>query len=288
MSEDTSREAASQQKNKADVLRAIAGQFATTVKRIYINSMKTEVGFREIKVSEQKTMSRIMIDNEQRKDIIYDSQCALINQVSLSDGFDIYNLTEFDKIKLLMALYQSNMHKNEITFKCKECGTDNKYEIDFTKVLKRLDDFDISDKQFKFENDSWKFDFTIGYPSVRRVSDFYKSYAKKYRQASPREMESLNNIINMDYINTYVKSFRLLNKQTSQENEIDLSEYSSEDVTALFSEFPQDVLYVDDGVLNFIANEFIGKLNDAFDKHKCLNCGTLYEEAIDKDTQSFF
>ena len=56
-------------------------------------------------MQEQKNLSRILVANENRKDVVYDAQCAMINKTALDDGFDIYNLTEFDRIKLLMALY---------------------------------------------------------------------------------------------------------------------------------------------------------------------------------------
>ena len=91
--------------NKSEFINALKSDFVTTVRNVYVNSLKREVGFREISVKEQKQLSRIMIDNESRKDIVYDSQCALISQVCLDQDFDIYELTEFDKIKLMMALY---------------------------------------------------------------------------------------------------------------------------------------------------------------------------------------
>ena len=37
------------------------------------------------------------------------------------------------------------------------------------------------------------------------------------------------------------------------------------------------MLYSDDGVLKFIINEYIKKINDTFDVHTCYNCGTKYE-----------
>ena len=36
------------------------------------------------------------MDNENRRDIVYDAQCAVINKVCLNDKFDIYEMTEFD------------------------------------------------------------------------------------------------------------------------------------------------------------------------------------------------
>ena len=117
--------------SKSELVKALELDFATTVNKAYINSLDKEVSMREVKVSEQKTLSRIMINNEMRKDIIYDAQCALINSVVLDQDFDIYRLTEFDKIKLLMIIYQSSMLKKEVNFTCKHCGTENSYEMDF-------------------------------------------------------------------------------------------------------------------------------------------------------------
>lgn len=126
--------------------------FATTVNSIYVNSLKKEVGFREITVLEQKTLSRIMIDNDakNRKDIVYDAQCALINKASLDPSFDIYQLSEFDRLKLLIALYQANMFKNDIRFTCEECGAENIFKLDFGVVLERLDSIDLEPKQFEY------------------------------------------------------------------------------------------------------------------------------------------
>ena len=68
---------AEKQLNKSEFINALKSDFVTTVRKVYVNSLKREVGFREISVKEQKQLSRIMIDNESRKDIVYDSQCAL-------------------------------------------------------------------------------------------------------------------------------------------------------------------------------------------------------------------
>lgn len=77
--------------------------------KVYINSIGHEVCFREISVAEQKQLARVMIDNEDRKDIVYDAQCATLKSICLDEDFDIYDVTEFDKIKLLLLLYQRNM-----------------------------------------------------------------------------------------------------------------------------------------------------------------------------------
>lgn len=95
-----------QKMSKTDLLNALQQDFATTVNRVYITSLGREVGFREITAKEQKTLSRVMIDNEKRKDVVFDAQCALINSACLEPAvFDVYRCSEFDRLKLLVALY---------------------------------------------------------------------------------------------------------------------------------------------------------------------------------------
>lgn len=273
--------------NKTEFINALRQNFASTVKKIYINSLKREVGFREIKVSEQKSLSRIMIDNENRKDIIYDAQCALINQVCLDEDFDIYELSEFDKLKLMIVLYQTNMFKNEIKFVCRECGTENKYKLNFQDTIDKLDAFDLTNKYYEFENSNWKINFTLNYPSVKRISNFYRSYAKKYRSTPKNQIESLNNTIDSDYINMFVKTAKIINKLTNDEQNIDFEQFTPSEVTEIFSVFPQEVVYVNDGIISYISKEFMQSLNDTFQKHKCGCCQTICNDAIDQSISSF-
>lgn len=275
-------------RSKTDIINALKTDFATTVRRIYVNSLNKEIGFREINVKEQKTVSRIMIDNESRKDVVYDTQCALINQVALDEGFDIYQLTEFDKIKLLMALYETNVFKNEIKFTCTECGTDNKYKMDFRNAIARLNDLDIGDKTFTFENATWKFDFVVGYPTVRRISDFYKSYILKYHKLKGKELDSLNSSIDMDYVDMFIKTITITKLADGTVNEVNLDEFTPAEAVEIVSTFPQDVLYTTDGILSYISENFIAVINKQFDKHKCATCGHIHGEALDTSTAGFF
>jgi transcription elongation factor Elf1 len=146
--------------SKTDLMAALEHEFATSVNRIYVNSVGREIGFREITVQEQKTLSRIMIDNEKRKDIVFDAQCALINKACLEQGsFDVYKCSEFDRLKLLIALYQANMYKNDVKFTCPHCGTENQYKLDFDNVLKKLDKIELKDEEFSYENKNWAYKF---------------------------------------------------------------------------------------------------------------------------------
>ena len=109
MSEEVKKEEQAVVQTKAELLAALQNDFATAVNKVYLNSVDKEFAFREISVEEQKSLTRMMSANESRKDIIYDAQCAIINKASLTPGFDIYQFSDFDRLKLLLSLYQENM-----------------------------------------------------------------------------------------------------------------------------------------------------------------------------------
>lgn len=273
--------------NAIDIANALKQDFATSVYRIYINSLKREVGFKEITVTQQKTLSRTLIENENRKDIIFDAQCALINSVCLEpETFNIYDCSEFDRLKLLIALYQSNMFKNDIKFTCKNCGAQNQFKLDFDIVLKRLDKIELTTKKYQYENKLWKFNFEIEYPSVKRIQLYYKSAALKYRNTNKNESKSIENFQNIDYINMFLKSVVIINKKTKNARTINFNDFEPNDIIQFTSLFPQDVLYSENGILKYITTEYIKKINDTFQQHECYNCGAKYENDV-TTTESF-
>ena len=115
-SNDTVKLEKPQVQDTQSILNAFKQKFSTTVRKVRVNSLNREVAFREVTTKEQKTLSKTTIENEQRKDIVYDAQCQLINTLALEDGFDIYGLTEFDRIKLLLAIYQNNYFQSDISY----------------------------------------------------------------------------------------------------------------------------------------------------------------------------
>ena len=273
---------------KDELLNILKGDFASGVTKVYVNSLGKEVAFKEITVTQQKSLSRIMVGNEQRKDIVYDAQCATINNAALAEGFDIYQLTEFDRLKILIALYQANMFSNDVKFTCKQCGAENQYKLDFDNVLAKLDEIGLAPKEFVHENKNFKFKFTIAYPLVRRISSFYKAYYLKHKVQSKRDAQVNDNISNMEYVNLFISKIEMLVKSSGATRMIDMSNYKASDVEDILAQFPQDALYTDDGVLNFIATEYLKKINDSFDKHQCISCGTIQEEEGTNQAEGFF
>lgn len=205
----------------------------------------------------------------------------------MADGFDIYQLTEFDRLKILIALYQANMFSNDVKFTCKQCGTENKYRLNFDNTLAKLDEIGLEPHTLEYENRNFKFTFTVEYPKVKRISSFYKMYYLKHKAQSKRDVKINDNLSNMEYVNLFISKVKLEVKSANVTREFDLSDYKASDVEEILAQFPQDALYSDSGVLNFIATEYLKKINDSFDKHVCYSCGTVQEEENTNQAEGF-
>lgn len=243
MNQSVNQEAQSNEQNQIQqaksIINVFKGEFSSTVNVVYINSLKRNVNFRDISVLDQKSLSKTMIENEKRKDIIYDTQCALINKLCLEDGFDIYQLTEFDRIRILMEIYQQNYFQNEIKYKCPECGTENSYILDFDKVIEKLNKFEIKDQTYTMEDRDRIYNFRLNYPNVRNVSNFYRNYMKKYKNVTTNQREALDNLGNIEYINLFINEIELINKSNPNDKKVaDLTLMTYADIEELLSLFP--------------------------------------------------
>lgn len=257
------------------IFNVFKNEFASTTNMVFVNSLGREIPFREVSVTEQKSLSKTMIENENRKDIVYDTQCALINRLCLEQGFDVYALTEFDRIRILMEIYQNNYYKNEIKWKCQDCGAENVFQLEFGKVVERFNEFDLKDEVFSVEDRLRVYNFTLNYPSVRSVSNFYKSYVKKYKGVGQKEREVLDNLGNIEYINLFIKQIEMINKLDPTNKQVaDLKFMSYAQIEQFIALFPQNIIFSDDhGVIKHITTQFIEKINSAFSYEKCPQCG---------------
>ena len=286
---EVARENDERVQTKEELLRALQSDFATAVTKVYINSLDREYAFREITVQEQKFLTRTMSANENRKDLIYDSQCAIINKAALDKTFDIYKLSEFDRLKLLLALYHENMFQNNVKYICEECGTENQYKVDFTNTLARLDEYKLEQKEFEYENSNFKYKFLLEYPSVQLVSKFHAAYCRRHGSNIPKRQSKSNDVMNnLEYINLFIKSVEFTSKNNGSRRQIVFGNYKVSDMEDILATFPQDVLYTEKGVMKYIVNEYIKTVNDTFDKHKCVNCGAIHEKGDSNSAESFF
>ena len=226
--------------------------------------------------------------NRNRKDIVYDAQCALINKAALDPDFDIYQFSDFDRTKLMIALYQENVFQNDIKFVCEECGEENAYKIDFSETLRKLDDYKLEKKQFEYENRRFKYVFQLEYPSVKTVSKFHASYCARHGNVPRKQEKAEATMTNLEYINLFITQVDVHNKETGADRTVRFTDYRIADREDILAAFPQDVLYSENGVLKYVVNQYIKPVNDCFDRHECLKCGAVHEKEGSDQVQGFF
>lgn len=63
----------------------------------------------------------------------------------LTDGVVVKNLTEFDRLYLLMVFFHMSFFKEPISVKCPKCGVEIMYRYDMSKYLAKMDDAFVED-----------------------------------------------------------------------------------------------------------------------------------------------
>ena len=145
-------------------------------------------------------------------------------------------------------------------------------------MIRKLDEIDIVPKDFKYESKNFTYEFKCAYPSVKLVSKFHKQYFARHKSASKRDVKVNDQMSNMEYIDLFIAGLKIADNAGNVIKDIDFKRFKPEDIEVILGVLPQDVLYSDSGVLQFITKEFLQKMNDSFDKHKCTHCGAIQEE----------
>lgn len=257
--------------NHKDILGALDQQFSTNATSVFVNSLNASIAFRDITVKEQKTVAKIIIDNPNREDIVYESTLAMIQSLSLTPTFDVLDLLEFDRLKILLTLYKQNFFNDKIAYKCTDCGHDGQYELDFKGIEESLDKVDITERIYSVETTTHTFIFTISYPNVKNVRAYFKQLIKDKNDKNVK-----NKISALDYIDLFIKEIKIVNKNDPTNPIcIQLDTCVINDVEEIISKLPQGVLLNRSGtsLMDKITKEFLSPVNEIFKRGKCGSCG---------------
>ena len=247
---------------------------------IKLFSTDESVMMRELTVTDQKTLSKTALVNGSRRDVIFNAQCALVNSCVKKDGFDISEYTEFDRIVILARLYQQNYFDNDIHYTCPKCGKENIYKLDFGKILNKLEDAWTEDKVYVINNGDREFHFTVGWPKVKTIADFYAKYYKTYSASNEKVQSTIDQLSNVEYLVMFIKGIELFSPG-AEGLSIDLNDLTYADRTDLIDSLPQGLVFDDDkGVITRVIADFTDPLNKAFQYEKCAYCGAETEEGI--------
>jgi len=262
-----------------DAFAAFKQAMSSATIPVKLYSEDREITLRELTVTDQKSLSKTAMLNNSRRDIVFNSQCAMINSCVKTKGFNIQEYTEFDRIVLLLRLYEQNYFKNDVKYICPKCQKENVYAIDFSRILTKIRSAWRPDKQVLVAHGDKQFKFTLGWPKVSTISEFYKNYYRQYQNANENTQNTIDQLSNVEYLVMFIKGIELILKDN--EISLDLNDCSYAERSDIIDSLPQGVIFDDeDGIIAKVVSEFTDPLNKSFQYEKCQFCGAETEEGI--------
>lgn len=268
--------------NAANIINAFRQKMASSGTKIELPSIGKTVEFKEISTAQQKEISRTALESNSRADIMYCSMLGLINRLAMDSGFDIRDYTEFERISVLLNLQQMNKMNPEIKYTCSKCDRENVYRLDTAKMLRDFSKTYKPDMEVEVESGGRKFTFTIGWPNVRNVEDFFKHYYKRYDNANKVTKDSIDNLSQVEYITMFVKKVSVADvSDPDSAMTANLEELPYGDRVQIIDCLPQSILFDDDtGVVSNIIETFVTPMNNVFKYHDCEFCGAEQNGAV--------
>lgn len=248
------------------IQKALEEKYSTNVQSIYIPSLKDEVSFRSIKVGEQKTITKIMIDADGNQYKIYQAMLGLIKATCLDETFDITALNELDRIKILIELYQGNFFSSDISLKCENCGLVNDIKVDFDSIVTRLNSIDCVDIVETIGGT----EFTINYPNVIRMGKYYKTLINKEKSVADL----------YDIYDQFISRIKF------DDMDVDLNTMTIKEIGQLLCILPQDIIFSDTGLINIITERLFKTFEHLTDEHSCTKCQSTLSGGL--TIQDFF
>jgi len=269
-----------------DILDILDKQLNTFPNKIYINSLDTSLVFKEVTVKEQKTLTKLIIENENNDAVLYEASLAMISSLIINrpSNFNIFSINEFDRTKLMVGLYKQNFIDDKINVKCKntDCNKEFIYNVDYDKIVKKLDEFDTSDQIFKYDTEKHYIEIVYNFPNVNRVKNYLKCLVAD-RTSKKEEVK----ITPVEYLDLFIKTCKLVNKETQDTIMLDLTKYSIRQIETILEKLPQSVLFdKDHGLMTEIAKNCLLKLKSVQETIKCPECGS--DIIIDIGINDFF
>ena len=193
------------------VLANLRNAFSSAVQPIFIDSLKRTLMFREPSVKEHISLAKTVISNKDSQSIVYAATLMMIKNLCLDEQFDPMEMSEFDRLKIIVHLFSNNFFSKILNIKCPRKGCNSKitYEAKYGTLLKMLDSVDCSDMTFSNETEMGKLRLFANFPKTSR----YLSLLKKIDGIDDLSLHTPSKQSNYDDMD---KSFSELSSNKSQ------------------------------------------------------------------------
>ena len=146
--------------------------FPTNWIPVKLPSSGKPIVLRETTILELKSICKIIIDNFDRRqmDVIYDAVSDYLQSMIMTEGVDIHELTEFDRLYCLLIFFQVSFFKSPIEYKCPHCGVDIVYRYDMVKYIEKMEKAYVDEQVVRVQHKAKVYEIALGWPRTSDIS----------------------------------------------------------------------------------------------------------------------
>jgi len=164
------------------IQKALETGLSTNVYEILIPSMGKKVPFKPLLTGQCKTMAKIMIDANEKPFDTFRAVVAMIKATCMDEELDLNELTELDRVKIMLEFYTNNNILKDFNIACPKCKKSNKINIDLDKIVSKMES--VPTESIMFTNGQPNvLNAVIDIPKLPVMHEFYKSVQNGTSQA---------------------------------------------------------------------------------------------------------
>jgi hypothetical protein len=162
-----------QKMNITAIQQALETGLSTSVYEIYIPSLKKKVPFKPLLTGQCKTMAKIMIEANEKPFDTFKAVVAMIKATCMDETLDMNELTELDRVKIMLEFYMSNNILKDFELDCPKCGFRNIININIDAMVEKMEKISVDPIDFTNGQDN-KLTCTVEIPKLPIVYMFYE------------------------------------------------------------------------------------------------------------------
>jgi len=257
--------------NKMDIVaiqKSLESGLNTNVNEFYLPSLGRNVGFKPLLTAQCKTLAKMLIEANEKPLDTFKTTLGMIKETCLDDSVDINQLTELDRIKILVEFYRVNNILKDFDVDCPHCQKKTKIKIDIDDIINGIDKVDI--KPVTFNNGQTnELTCEIVIPKLPVMYGFYEAVQKE-------EVEF------EDMVKCFISTLKLTFENTDVETiDVKIDDYTTMEYFKIIDMIPYNLTANtnNDSSLFDIVLEIVENMMTSGDvTQTCVHCGKNLED----------
>lgn len=177
------------------ILSNLKSSFSSAIQRIDVQSLAKTFSFRESSVREHSAFSKTVISNMKSQSMVYASTLSMIKNLCLEQDFNPLEISEFDRLKILVHLFSNNFFSKHLSIRCpkKTCEGKVKYSIKYGSLLRMMDTVDCSDIIFENSTEMGNIRVEANFPKTKRYLSLLENVDSERTTLSDSDYENMDN-----------------------------------------------------------------------------------------------